>query len=187
VSPYFNAALTGKFIEANGVVILDDENPKTFQLFNGWLYTQVIFQDDELDFQNCFNPLLNLYEFGEKRLISTLQNAVIDTMIRVLSNSKTSPGANQIREIWERTTESSKLRKVMIDEFIYRTELKGIFDNKADSYPPSFWTGMAKEYHEVLGGPKEEDVYRLRKFRMFDIWKTRCARYHIHGPTDSTC
>ena len=191
-SGYFKAALTGNFQEAEDqVVTLDDEDPKIFRRFNAWLYTDVLVEAAELESIST-SSIFEIYFFAEKRIIPLLQNAAIDAIL--CHNTYHSIPATQIRDVWTRTTERSRLRKLVVD-----SRLKGPdehvmdqFENRLDEYDITFVAAVAMRTFELMAmcsdinWVKKTDIARwLRDFN--DPWEGRCLRYHTHEPSDPPC
>ena len=114
-SSYFNAALKGDFKEAHEQNInMPDEDVDTFTCFQIWLYSKELpltdisgEELDEVDF-------VDLYIFGEARDIPEFQNAVMDALITKDATS-TAVTTGAIRRIYEHTSKTSPLRKLILD------------------------------------------------------------------------
>lgn len=79
VSPYFEAALKGQFIEAEKQSIeFVEESVTMFEHFQLWLYSGNILAPHESAKDIGSSTLYDLYAFGEMRHIPRLQNAVMD-------------------------------------------------------------------------------------------------------------
>ena len=174
VSSYFKAALTGTFGGAiTGVVVLRDEEVDVFKRFNGWLYTNTILQENDIKDPD-FTNLMELYVFAEKRGIPSLQNAVIDALIRIQRLPD-----YEIESVWEKTARTSGLHRLLVDSYIHYAE-DDVFSAEACQ------SDFAKDFliEVIIAFCKARDDGSIVK--NFDLWKKRC-QYHVHGPDDPPC
>lgn len=191
-SGYFKAALTGNFREAEDqLVTLDDEDPRMFRRFNAWLYTDVLIEDGDTGAAS-WSSLIDMYVFAEKRIIPHLQNAVIDSIIRL--KDYTLP-ASVIRYGWTRTAGASPLRKLFVDTMLTETEdsLKDEFQNNIEQYDITFVAAVALRAAELITleldakpDPEGEVVEEWLNIAC-DPWREGCRRYHIHEPSEPRC
>lgn len=194
-SGYFKAALTGNFREAEDqVVILDDEDPETFRMFNAWLYTDVLVEETD-PLAIPWGLLFNVYVFAEKRIIPLLQNAAIDAIIRAHRQEFIPP--IELRRAWASTAERSPLRKLLVDLRLHEAEgpFNGHFQNHIDQYDITFVAAVAIRAAELITLNVNLQDTKPETKEAIDRWlsivlnprELRCQRYHIHEPLDIPC
>jgi len=173
VSASFKCALTAHFKEAQeGVIDLVDEDPKIFERFNSWLYTGgVLSEGEELDL-GSWSFLIELYIFAEKRIIPSLQDLLLDTMIH-LHLIKTC-SMNLITTYWSRISSTSRLRSFLVDTHVYHVDLKHWFQSRQtgrqlDSSEIEFAVAIISRYDDIS---REQSI-------TVDLWKFRCL-WHVH-------
>lgn len=185
-SAYFKAALNGNFKEAeDGVVILDDEDPHLFQVFNEWLYTGEFFfdcQGSDLDEKNSaqWSAMLDLYIFPEKRVIPKLQNDLVDTMWKFAQEMHHYPSI-EVTPAWAQTAKTSPLHTFLVDLYVYHADLQDLFHDyreKFGSFPIDFVMGVAKESNEL--------AFCDDRTTDFSMWNNRC-NYHVHQLSEPLC
>ena len=122
-SAYFRGALEGNFKEAKEhTIYMDDEDANLFRLVKAWMYTQHIADTLGEEIEYIFE-LFALYIFGEKRMIPKLRHYAISTIIEGLKMLKKMPNNDQlITYVYENTSESNPLRKLLVDLNVYRLD-----------------------------------------------------------------
>jgi len=121
-STFFAGALGGQFSEAkSNTMDLPDEDPETFDLFVHWLYHSTLppIPDaritDAAELTVAEWSYYGLYCLGEKWCINALKNQTIDR-IREFHNSRaTTIHPCHIESCYARTSESSLLRRYVIE------------------------------------------------------------------------
>jgi len=172
ISPYFQAALTGNFEEAEtGIIVMDDESPEVFTGFNSWLYSGSIFGKD-YNRSSVLKTLSSLYIFANKKLIPALQDYIIDVLIRIRYSNQSLPNAIFLNSIWSSLSECPKLCNLLADWYVERA-LKPVFlDEKcAEQHDVRFIIAIANTLAERLR--------EARKPVKKDLWRRRC-RWHVH-------
>lgn len=145
-SPFFKAALEGKFEESvRGKVVLEDTSVEAFGLFNEWLYTAKITEDQcqergltvlELHLKDkpSYRQLLDVWLLADYLLVHQLQNYIADKMQAKYTNRPVLPIAD-FAYLYEKTQPGSPMRKLMVDMSVwkhrgssesYRTHIKQI-------------------------------------------------------------
>lgn len=143
-SAYFRGVFGGNFQEAKqGLVHLADEDPKIFKKVYEWLYTRNLADTLEGEMKLNFAVLLDLYLFGEKRMVPTLQNDTIDVIIRKCTEENYSP-VSMIETVYEELSASSPLRKLIVDIAIHRDTAES-FASKKKFYTEEFVVEVATE------------------------------------------
>ena len=147
-SAYFRGAFGGNFQEAQqGLLHLADEDTQTFKKVYEWLYTRNLADTLEEETMIEFKALLKLYFFGEKHMIPTLQNDVIDVIIRKCTEYNTVPSC-YISIVYDNMPASSPLRKLSIDMFIHL--LSGTNFREGECfYTKDFLVDIAEEMFKV--------------------------------------
>ena len=179
VSPVFKAALEGDFKEAQEQVIeLTEDNSETIEYFQFWLYAQSILDTEERVSSIEWHVLMELYMLGEIRLIASLQNQVIDLMIRKTAISKSLPEHKVMYDIFDKTSPGSPLRKLIVQTSARTGNLSewewGFADTSVIAQR-DFLKDLVLE------------LYRDRKTKQEqDFWKIRCT-YHTHAEGEGRC
>ncbi|OBT71471.1 hypothetical protein VF21_09737 [Pseudogymnoascus sp. 05NY08] len=119
-SPFFKAALEGKFEESvRGEVVLEDTSVEAFGLFNEWLYTSKITEDQcqergltvlELHFNDkpSYRQLLDVWILADYLLVHQLQNYIADKMQIKYTNRPVLPIADFVY-LYEKTQSGSPM------------------------------------------------------------------------------
>ena len=181
---YFEAAFKGGFVEAKDqALLLPDESPVMFKLFELWVYTGNFLAKDESEADISWLSLLDLYIFGEKCGVPDLQNAAIDVLIDKQSSQKIIPTDTLVR-IYDNTPEDSSLRRLFVD---WMANLVNLIPNdkyasepaearchwfneeSRDKYPKDFLFDLAIAQSQLIFGQNR---------RIYDF-KPRCRHYHV--------
>ncbi|MCJ1283878.1 hypothetical protein MMC26_003209 [Xylographa opegraphella] len=179
VSPYFKAALEGDFKEAQEQVIeLTEDDSEIIEYFQFWLYTQSILDEDETMSHIEWEILVGLYVLGDSRLIVTLQNHVMDLLLRNITYDRELPEFETIYGIYEKTCPASLLRRFIVEASARHADL--------DTWEWNFVDGVETAQRDflkdlVLEVDKDHDKRQER-----DLWKIRCS-YHIHTEGEARC
>ncbi|KAI9658960.1 MAG: hypothetical protein M1821_001920 [Bathelium mastoideum] len=117
-STFFRKALSGPWTESiSRVIELPEDEPKVFQLFVQWLYTE-----DYAHYSDCAAPKeyhYKLYVFADKLQVPALKNCVIDNLINDQFLQDLIPFHEpDIRFVYKHTTEGSKLRLLTCAGFL---------------------------------------------------------------------
>lgn len=86
------------------MIVLEDEVPHLFQRFIDWLYSGDLLRGcnaSSLDavMSAQWSSMINLYAFAEKRVISKIQNDLIDTMWKFARDADSYPDF-EIESAW---------------------------------------------------------------------------------------
>lgn len=116
-SGYFNAALNGRFIEAQQhAVKLETEDPKIFDMFRHWIHNRCFFESTLAPSRLLsFRLIAGLWIFGDAHEVPMLQNEVVNVMIQKIQESLSFPSIDDLIYINENTVESSTLRSLLAD------------------------------------------------------------------------
>jgi hypothetical protein len=89
-SDYFRAAFNGTFKEATeGKISLPDEREDVFDIFNHFIYSRRI--ADQTDDELSWDQLIGVWLFGDKYIVPSLQNVVMDAFIARTEARKATP------------------------------------------------------------------------------------------------
>ncbi|KAL9631441.1 MAG: hypothetical protein Q9164_005892 [Protoblastenia rupestris] len=184
-SGYFNGALTGSFREAlDGEVLLEDEEPELFQLFNEWIYSGRIPQDLSSPGGPNYSVLLDLYAFGERRSVPELQNSVIDTMLSA-DHVHDCPSPAVINLARTNIPSTSKLHNFLVDYYVHVINIQDCFGRHnqiRDTYDIDFILDVAGELDRLFSDGQ-------KPLLLAGMWERRCD-YHSHNeahPRQSSC
>lgn len=169
------------FVEARtGTVTLDDEEPRIFKRFNAWLYTGNLLYDEETIEKIHYSRLFEQYIFAAKRLIPGLQNACIDAVIHKFDVDTQLPLIEHTVKLWDNTSESSPMRKLVVDYFAAYGDMADYFarDDEVDKHSKDFLASLVRTlYIARRYDSLEPDV---------DFWTRRC-QYHTHDDSSTAC
>ena len=114
-SGYFNAALNGRFIEAQeGIVKLPTEDPEIFELFRHWIHTRCLFESTLApDRLLPFSTIVELWVFCDAHEVPMLQNEVANIMMQKILGARTFPDPETLIYVSDNTVETSPLRKLL--------------------------------------------------------------------------
>ena len=189
-SSFFRAALLGNFREAEeGLVVLPDDDPSTFKIFNTWLYSRRI----RGQLQNGKEvpceaiELVKLFIFGDMRGIPALRNDVIDAFVK----ERSTVHLEVIPYLYANTQPSSPLRRLFVDLINWQFEMsmdeKGVFrpDRGALAYfVPEFMMELliAREKIKRPISMWTCPFLRIRcSYREYPLKTERCTvSYHEH-------
>lgn len=176
-SAYFNAAFEGRFKEAEEqMMALPEEDAEVFELFQFWLNSDRLLDTGGSVADLSSSLLIGLYLFAEARCIPQLQNMTINALILNIKVTKEFP-AGDVHRIYDNTTETSPLRRLLTDIGARIDELRrGWFQREEDNlYNNAFLIDLVLAlYNEKLKkGPQ-------------DFTKLRC-NYHIHSEAEKCC
>ncbi|CAN9306467.1 unnamed protein product [Alternaria sp. RS040] len=131
-SPFFRAALTGSFKEADEkLVTLPDTASNTFELFVHWLYYQrlpietdssellALYRDAEDD-EVLYENLVSLYIFCDKYYVPGLKRECLDTLFYQITENPYLSEFNIIRRTFNNLeTNRDPLCRLLVDYYCY--------------------------------------------------------------------
>ena len=133
-----------------------------FQRFQLWLYTGSILETPEQD-RPPSAVLLNLYIFGETRIIPELQNVAIDSTID-RPMQKSSIPAVLINHLYANTSKGSPMRQLYVDMMVdgdidVRDPIWGIEGEiTRNLYPKEFLADMIFSMQDRLLGKRQKRI-----------------------------
>ncbi|KAH0544749.1 hypothetical protein FGG08_001116 [Glutinoglossum americanum] len=114
-SPFFRAALKGRFREATeGLISLPEENPVTFGRFVFWLHTGLGISVPPHATQEYFRTAVELYALAEKFMVRRLKNDIINILIHIEMRQHRFPPFDVARFATNYIPLSSPLLKLLI-------------------------------------------------------------------------
>ena len=126
---YFRAALEGSFKEAlEQSIEMPEDDPEVFKYFQLWIYTGSILQTYETAKDVGKLTLLKLWTFAEALNVTEIQNAAMNLLIDRIEEFGTIP-SNLTPYIYEHTSRSSALRKMIVDVSAHRGTLPSWFED----------------------------------------------------------
>lgn len=169
-SPFFKAACTGHFREAEDrVVKLPDDRAELFDIFLQWLYSQNLQQVFAEVTLPAWTTFIELYILADKLQVRTLKSAIMDQMVcRAVAaggsyQREKFPTNADIRLAYETTPPTSPMRQFLAELFAFLQELP--IDK--DEVPKDYLYDLA--IAQRLGGDWQ--------YPMRSILRTPC-RYH---------
>lgn len=139
-SPPLDAAFKGNHIEGQTQTYrLEDVDAPVFSLFIQWVYSQSLDVAPEKCLDNAANTsqLAALWVLADRLIIPRLQNLVIDILNEVAHSRKQTP-LWDIPYIYEKTSESSVLRRWIIDRCVRRLTKAGFLEGQESFTRQSF-------------------------------------------------
>lgn len=176
VSNVFKAACTGPWKEAEeNLVRLPEDDIEAFEDFVHWLYrTSVSFGlEEDSDGDDFFRPVM-AYILGDKLQATRFMNDTMTKVIKEIEGWSLGPSRDVVHYIYNHTPESSKLRLLVRDYFVWegKAEFRAWAEDNDEQILeiPEFLRDVA------LGMVKR--VQMVPEVRL--CWASRC-RYHDHG------
>lgn len=155
------------------MIDLPDESAETFVLFRRWLYApdRKLSKDPRsFDWMALgYLPLCELWKFGERRIIPSLQNRVMDLIISKMSQSYPMAAAS-VQSAYTETSKGSLLRKIVC--FFYSLGRPDPMTRSEDCFETTWFQEFAVDVQ----------VLRFTTPAMKDSEKRdwdRCV-YHVH-------
>ncbi|OAK99848.1 hypothetical protein IQ06DRAFT_193214, partial [Phaeosphaeriaceae sp. SRC1lsM3a] len=130
-SPYFRAALTGRFSEASeNTIRLDDIEVQHFQLLVSWLYTGSI-PPPYKDGKPAYYTLLHVYTLADRLCFEGLRNAVVDLISDLADRTNSVLTPSDTRILYISLRDSAPLRTLILDLFAFK-KTDRLLDSHAD-------------------------------------------------------
>lgn len=173
-SDYFRGAFNGSFIEATtGKIPLTDERVDVFDVVNRFIYTREL--SDEADHDMDWGLLVRVWLFGDKHLMPSLQNKVMDVLIRKNEKINIIPTL-QLKLVYDNTVAGSPLRKLLVDLTAYKVGNMDRFMQRNDE--DSRWPYKAlSDLVKTITAKNKEDI----GFHLLPEAKRHKCYYHIHA------
>lgn len=139
---------------------------------------------------SSYSILIDLYIFAEKKMTPGLQNDTIDALIRLDDAAIFNMGSLDINRVWHHTAESSKLRRLAIDQFVRTADFEFCFNwakNGLEAHDADFVRQVAVGYWVAHRGSEAKTSADSEAYFDFELWEHRCRRYHTHQDAKSLC
>lgn len=192
VGGFFKAALndTGRFREAvTNTITLDDEDTSVFDRFAVYVYMRDFRFDGEAEKAISWKTLINLYTFGERRLLPKMQNKVIQLFAAKIDwDPDVIVPTKILHYLYKNTMDGSPLRSMAVDAYAWNIRMAddklspsehpsglglegscGIFTDAASTDFPSQFT------LEVL----KEVIKKAAKLRRTRAFSMVCNEYFV--------
>ncbi|KUI67055.1 hypothetical protein VM1G_03301 [Cytospora mali] len=122
-SEFFRASFRRGFRESkDGVLELPEDEPRAFELFVGWIYSQPLHMLNASHLKVLRPPdgknitirdYLHLYVFASKYLMEDLQDEVVDIVYDYYASPDHVPNGLDVAFIYQNTTADSKMRPLL--------------------------------------------------------------------------
>ena len=170
-SAYFEAALNGKFAEAeNGKIDLPEEDVDTFERFVFWLYTGIFHAPENVTTR--YTTLCQLWVFGDRRQIPLLSNNMIDRLRDAMVEHWKAPTV-QLKFIYQNTHADSALRRFVIWDFSNTCGLDILGAESRSIWPEDATWDLVKAVWKL----KESGAKKLTRD---DVGKVDMCQFHQH-------
>jgi hypothetical protein len=163
-SPFFRAALTGSFKEADSkTVILADSDPQVFEFFVHWLYYQrfcrpgdspellALWTDDDDEDLKSSN-LIMLYVFCDKYHVSALQRQTLDELFDHVFEEEL-PSIQNVGFAFENLREDDPLCRFFVDAYCYWSGAWML--DSVQALPIVFVTMVMQQYSRYAHGERD--------------------------------
>lgn len=178
-SAYFGSALQSHWAEGSAKVVnLSDDSPEIFQVFFHWLYSRKLYHEltTEGQIPLSFKTILDIYIFGDARIVPELSNAAMNLFAQKLIRESCYP-VDCVIEAYQNTRSGSGMRKFLAH--IAATCFSWSLDNDClSALPKDFLVDilLLLQKHECVIGQK----FTLHGTIEEDIKSTICD-YHDHS------
>lgn len=181
-SPFFRAALTGNFKEAEDkTVTLKEEDPKIFEFFVHWLYYNCLPDKDSdpalLELWDCEGDcegncegncegdceggetktgnLLYLHVFCDKYDVPELKRQTMDMFYSHQDNTEAHlPDPRMVEHVFSHLAEKSPLCRYLVDLHCHYAQAQAWDEFEADEWPRAFLTKVMRRYTEYALGDR---------------------------------
>ncbi|CAK4031842.1 hypothetical protein AC578_10138 [Lecanosticta acicola] len=192
-SAFFDAALKKDWAEGQRrKVELPKADPETFNIWVNWLYSRRLFTDIDADTpkrddHDTYPRLIEAYTLGDSLMDADFKDAVTDAFsvhfITPEDNTRWMPHSEDIKDLYERTASTSKLRKLLI--FLV-SSLNNVHEVISGEEIPSYLADLAKflfENRNSLPDWKSSSHAVARcEFHEHEEGEEKCYRTKYHAP-----
>jgi hypothetical protein len=164
-SPFFAAALNGKFVEGEtGQIILPDVEPKIFEHIVLWFYTRRLEESSAFykDDKPTYFTLLDIYGLADQLCIEGLRNAVVDFMAELADQTNSVPTPLDSNLLYENIRDNAPIRRLVLELFAFKKT-----DNLVATHPDEWHPTFLRELIWKLKRPGYSALMRhdLRRWR----------------------
>lgn len=180
-SPFFQAALTGKFKEAmEGRIILHDGDPDVFAVFVSWLYTTKL-ENMVDETSSCTKVrLIKLYLFADRYDVPILRNDVIDALYKNWKEDPRLP-ISYFQEVYDTTPPRDPLRRLFVDLITSDTKISESVLESHEYYPKEMLLDLVGALSNQLA------PFRERAWNWEPNEVMICSIYHTHEDGSANC
>lgn len=151
-SYFFKTALSERWLqEGSKAIKLPEADPQIFDMYLNCIYKSAVNVGDvteainDAEFAGLNNPncrscarLFNLWMLADKLGDVMATNMIMDAIIDLAEMTKRLPGALNLAMAYSRTTDSSLLRKYLIDAYVFETWAEEFEEEAMEaSFPPT--------------------------------------------------
>ncbi|PPJ52863.1 hypothetical protein CBER1_11312 [Cercospora berteroae] len=181
-SEFVRLALQGNWREAKaGVISLPDDDPKTFEVYQAWLYDRKIYTDLWVDgiHDKESRQLMNAWVLGDKLLDTDFKDALMDALVGRLRDTQAFAGLRLATSfIYSKTPDGSAPRRLLTDIYTYHGASwwvdEVMHSGLQETYAVDFLKDLSKR-QLTQRGPS------ILNSAAYMAAKTSCA-YHDHKP-----
>ncbi|KAK5710623.1 hypothetical protein LTR17_018798 [Elasticomyces elasticus] len=158
----------------SGDIELLDVEPEIFETYSQYLYQDTLDFDapDDLTLDELVSVHILAAKLGDLRAT----NMAIDQIIKTSDKQHVVPGGSLVAIAFAGTSESSPLRRLLVDFYMYEAD-KQVFTESSQLMPPAFCKAFMLRYIELKNG--DGDAFFSQK-----ISALPACSYHQH---DSSC
>ncbi|KAK0515911.1 hypothetical protein JMJ35_001945 [Cladonia borealis] len=165
-SPVFKAAFSGKCRESSErCMALPEDDPETVERFMQWLYFKSIGLTKGVSpetWDECSLQLARLNTLADKFDVGLLKNSIIDELFALAKIAAWLPETPVIAYIYENTTETSSLRKLIVEWHVWQIDYDWYThsDTRADlKTMPAFVADLAIAMSRRVQDPSLESPF----------------------------
>ena len=186
-SSFFRERLFDKYHDWNGdkVVQIDDADANHFQVYVHWLYHgkidchQAIDAVQKLKSRVKLEVLIHCYLLGDTLGTPAIKNNVIDQMIEFNEEYNNLPRKDLITHVYRETQQSSKLRKLIVDLYVWTATAEDIESLDDTTTPFEFVCDAFKTHFAAVRAHESYDLWVSINEATFQ--KQKCGTYHEHA------
>lgn len=189
-SDFFKKACNKEWKEGQSKIIrLPEVEPEAFDIYLQYLYTgEVVATDDELPEHRDGSReaqaqvvrlhwiLIETYLLADMLLDTKSKNAIMDAFIEILKDTKRLPDLDTITDVFRKTTDTSPMRRLLVDFVAFRVDLD-TFKGIGARHSPEFLVEVSLRLMRY-----KDDVNRRT-----DPIDTPSCRYHEHDEAHLSC
>ena len=178
-STFFEAAFSGRWTdstESKPIELIDDQ-PETFNVYLRCAYQGLC--KVEWFKAERFLPLFELYILADK--LGDLQacNSVVKEIMRYSDEIRDIPGIDAVKLCFGQTPESSPLRRLIVDYYLYEAGDQAIQED-SEKFPNAFLIAVLLEYRRL-----KQDNGNNTVCTIFSKTVSDAAAYHYHQHNDA--
>ncbi|KAF2209496.1 hypothetical protein CERZMDRAFT_86826 [Cercospora zeae-maydis SCOH1-5] len=169
-SEFFKAALNGQWKEGKeNKIELPDDEPGVFEIYAEWLFCGRIASGTDENAKPAqkeiwaeMGLLSRLYVLGEKLIDDEFCDCTLRSMVELRNvisedGQRYLPSGDDVRNLYDGTTQSSPIRKYLVDLYCHNIGKDWFSNDKARHYPKDFFVDIARKGLPLLNGRKRTD------------------------------